>query len=157
MTCLGWFSARESREWQGTDGVSPCNRRCPLWQCWSLLPQMVGKWAGPSGCDRVADSDIQCCPSWKEVHKRIQTRIWASEAPSVDQMFVKRGIPLRSICLLGLSSIWWITSLSCSISVIVIGPRMSSREVIPRRRSVSFWSDWTQQLSPCYKRTWDEL
>ena len=49
-------AAIESREWLGTTGASLCSRICPLCQRWSLVPKMVGRWAGPSGFARVTDS-----------------------------------------------------------------------------------------------------
>jgi hypothetical protein len=66
--------------------------------------QMVGKEAGPSCDERIADSAVQV--GCEEVHSRIQVRICDSNAPIVDQILARRGSPLLSFCLLGFSFMW---------------------------------------------------
>ena len=112
------------REWYGVVGDSLCNSIWPLCFLCALVPQISVNDAGPSGDARIADSAFQVGGSCEEVHRRNQVRICDSDAPIVDHMLVRRGSPLLSFCLLGLSSMWWRVSASPSICVIVARPPM---------------------------------
>ena len=67
------IAAVVSREWAGVVGDVLCSRIRPRCVLCSLVPQMVGSEAGPSGDERIDDSATQVC--CVEVHSSIHVSI----------------------------------------------------------------------------------
>ena len=116
-------AAKVSLEYFGVSGSLLCRSMWPRCHFCVFLPQMLGRYAGPSGDAIVADSGSQSC---EDEQRRTQARNCDSDAPTDDHMFVRRGNRRLSICLLGFSSAWEIVSASSFRIVKEAGPMIPS-------------------------------
>ncbi len=102
------------------------------------LPDIVGRWVGPSGELRITDSGCHSLRRCEEEHRRIQDMNWTSEAPSVAHMLVSLGRSCLSICPCGISSAWCTMSVFSSSTVNEDGPMIPSNFCLPIIRSTSW-------------------